>query len=167
MTEAKKMGTGKKIGLGCGGAVVLFIIIGAIASKGDNSKSPTPSAAAQPQSPSTKDIAELGQPAGTVATIKATDLHQLYKTNEIDADNHVKGKIVNIKGVVESISKDAFGNLFLSIQAGSLLGLHAEFGDNHKAELATLKAGQQVVVQGRVDGFMMDSVQVKDCQLVK
>jgi len=172
MNEVKKMGMGKKVGLGCGGAVVLFIIIGALAGRGETSKGATAStpaaAATQTQSaPSAKDVAELGQPAGTVATIKATDLHQLYKQNEIDADNHVKGKIVNIKGVVDSISKDAFGNLYLSIRAGGLLGLHAEFDDNHKAELAMLKAGQQVIVQGRVDGFMMDSVQVKDCQIVK
>ena len=168
MTDQKKMGLGKKIAIGVGGVIVLFIVIGAFAGKGDEgAKGATTAAPAQTQAATAPNAADLGQPAGTYATVKATDLQQLYKQNEVDADNHVKGKIINVKGVVDAISKDAFGNLYLSIRSGGLLGLHADFDDNHKAELASLKAGQQVLIQGRVDGFMMDSVQVKDCQLLK
>jgi hypothetical protein len=99
--------------------------------------------------------------------ISAASLQAIYKQNEIAADEQYKGKVLEIEGVVEAISKDAFGNLYLTIRSGAFLGLHAEFDDEHKSELATLRAGQRVLIRGRVDGFLMDSVMVKSCQLVR
>ena len=117
--------------------------------------------------PSARDTAQLGQPAGTYATVLAVDLHQLYRQNEIDADNHVKGKALNIKGVIATISKDAFGSPYLTLKTTGLLGLRANFGRDQMAELATLRVGQKVTIRGTVEGFAMDCVSVKECVLVK
>lgn len=170
MSETKKMGTGKKFAIGCGGLIVLFGVIGAIVEdkKGTSTKAPEAAVSTGPNasSPEVKD-AVIDPKTGKIALALAPDLYQLYKQNEIDADNQLKGKIIKVRGVVESISKDAFDNAYLTIHTGSLLGLRADFDDKHKPELATLRAGQKVTIQGRVEGFIMDCVQVKDCQLVQ
>jgi len=99
----------------------------------------------------------------------ATALHKAYKENEVAADEHFKGKTVDIEGVVDKISKDFTDTMIVELKGGEFLAsVNAYFDDIHKSTLANLKPGQRVVLRGRVDGFIMNSaVIMKDCQIIQ
>jgi hypothetical protein len=103
--------------------------------------------------------------------MNAAELHKAYKTNEVAADEQFKGKAVRVTGKLLGVSKDFTDAIYLSIHPGTEMGeleaLHAYFGDEQKAALTGLKPGQVVTFEGRVDGFMMGSVMVKECTLVR
>lgn len=105
------------------------------------------------------------------ASVSAAELHRAYKTNEVAADGQYKGKEVRVTGKLISVSKDFMEAIYLTIDPGTDMGeleaIHAYFDDSAKAAIAALKPGQMVTFEGKVDGFMMGSVMVKECMLAK
>ena len=152
----KPMGIGAKIGIGCGDTFLFLIILGGITSAVGSKSSSTP-----------VDSGSQTAQARVAPEITAIKIHQAYKQNEIAADEQYKGKVFNISGIVEGIQKDLTDSIFVTIKTGDEFGsLHANFDDAHKATIAKLKPGQPLKIQGSVDGFLMQSVMVKDCQIV-
>lgn len=96
--------------------------------------------------------------------IEAEALYKIYDANEVAADEQLKGKRLVVTGRVGTISKDMFGNPYVTI--GSMLhGAQCSFPGNQQASLSSLRKGQLLSVAGTVDGKMMN-VQLKDCMVV-
>lgn len=110
-------------------------------------------------------------PKPPTAPVSASELHKAYKTNEVAADEKFKGKVVRVTGKLIGVSKDFSDAIYLTIHPGTEMGemeaLHAYFDDNQKAVIATLKPGEVITFDGKVDGFMMGSVMLKECTLTK
>lgn len=95
-TEKKKMGTAKKLGIGCLGIIVLIIIISVLASKGgDGSTATTGGSSATSQEQANKEYA-LGE---TISlrnhTLTVKDLNQGYKSgNQFDTPQSQENEFV-------------------------------------------------------------------------
>jgi hypothetical protein len=89
-----------------------------------------------------------------------------YEANEIAADNRYKNKVVQVKGIVDSVSKDFLGGLYIVIKSGdryALNSIHASFPEESSGLLSKLKKGDNVTVTCDGKGFMVFSVMLSDC----
>lgn len=57
--------------------------------------------------------------AGTLLEVSAKSLSRDYQSNEVTADKKYKNKFLFVQGTVDSVSKDVFGNVVVSLQAGN------------------------------------------------
>lgn len=87
-----------------------------------------------------------------------------YDKNEIAADGQFKNKTLLIRGKIKAISKDVFGNPFLSLPGkNSFQGVHAKFNEKNLQELAALKKGESVDVICKISGLVVGDVMARDC----
>jgi hypothetical protein len=156
MDGTKKVGMGKKIGLGCGGAVVLFIVIGLIGSKVGGSSSSSNSVTPAAATPA------AATPARLVA-ISAIQLNQEYKRNEVAADEAWKGKSVEVSGKVSRIDKDFTDSIHvrLAVSEFGLDDVDCKMPDSLKAKVAKLKKGDAVRIRGKVTGMVLGTVGIE------
>jgi hypothetical protein len=110
-----------------------------------------------------------GAPEPTL-DVDAEQLVDDYKKNEIGAVERYEGKVVRIKGEVNSIDKGLLGGLSITLDGSFMWGADVvcEFDKSHAAALAKLRTGDDVAVIGRVEGRFMNSggdVKVEDCRL--
>lgn len=98
-------------------------------------------------------------------TIDAPSLVEIYKQNEVKADNNFKGKTFYVSGIVDDIKKDIMDNIYVTLEGDDVLSSVQCYFDNAD-EAANLSKGQQVVFKGKCNGLMMN-VLMKDCELVK
>lgn len=92
-----------------------------------------------------------------------------YEQNEIAADNKYKGKTIRIDASIDDIGKDLLDTMYITLRMPSewdLRTVQCFFDDKHVNEIANLRRGQRITVQGTVDGLMMN-VLLKDCWIVK
>lgn len=95
-TGGKKMGTGAKVAIGCGGCfsvVVLISLIGGIASPVSSNNRASTTATPEFQT-------SVEAPTSGILQIKARDLFRAYQKDESAADAQFKGKWVQIEGMV-------------------------------------------------------------------
>ena len=107
-----------------------------------------------------------------VAELKttATTMFQEYKSNQVAADLKYKGKVVEISGVVDKISKHIITDaptVTLKVASAQIFGVKCEFSDASASGLAKLSEGQNVVLKGTVDGYTIGDVDVYGCVLVE
>lgn len=141
----------KIIGIVAGGIILIVIVI-AIATSGEGT--PTP---AQPQ---------VTEPTGVAIT--AAELCSAYEDNEIAADAQYKGEVLDITGVVESISK-VLGTPFVVLTDGdewALCSAQCFFSTKDEPILAQLSKGQVITVRGKCDGYFLN-VTVKNCKVIQ
>lgn len=92
-----------------------------------------------------------------------------YEQNEVAADNKYKGKTIRIDARIADIGKDLLDSMYITLRMPSewdLRTVQCFFDDKHSSEIANLRKGQRITVQGTVDGLMMN-VLLKDCWIVK
>lgn len=149
--EKQKKGYVWKI-LGC---ILALVIIGSIFGNKDSTPGTSSSSTTEISSPSVAQPDYLVSPQQIVAE---------YDANEIAADNKYKGKIVRITARVEDIGKDIMDSPYITFsdnQQFSTRGVQCYFKKSEAAKLADVRKGQQVTIQGKVDGLLMN-VFVKD-----
>lgn len=151
------------------GGVLLFVIpagcllfIGVAAGRSD-SRTPTDGGAtASDETASTERAAYL---------VSAEALHAEYAANEIAADEKYKGKLIVVFGSLAEIRKDAFDNAVLDLATGksqlSLYEVHCKLRESEQGQAASLGKGTVVFVKGRCDGFLLKSVMLSDCAILK
>jgi hypothetical protein len=98
--------------------------------------------------------------------VSAANLHKEYDENEVTADAKWKGKTVVVSGKIHSIEKDFTGDAYvtLSWEKYGFETVRCDFGKNMEP-LKTLKKGDSVKIKGRVNGFLMHNVMIRDCAL--
>lgn len=98
--------------------------------------------------------------------ISANDLVKAYEDNAVAADEKYRYKMLQVRGTVNSVSRDVTGNPYLSLAGGNyaLDAITCHFSDDQANQLAQLKKGQQVTVVGYCNGKPA-FINLNDCSL--
>lgn len=104
--------------------------------------------------------------ARDVISITAKNLSSEYDANEIAGDKKYKGKRLLIKGVVDEVSKDIMGDVYVSLVGmNEMQVVQCYFEDGDK--LDELSKGDVVLIEGECDGFLMVNVIIKNSKLIR
>ena len=115
---------------------------------------------------STKETTEKETVKQTYDTFPAVGVSSYYHANEVKADNAFKGQKFNVKGVVQSITKDFADNCIVTLASDNeFMAVHCTF--NSCAEAANLNKGETIIIQGTCKGMIIGSVGMEDCTLLK
>ena len=106
--------------------------------------------------------------SATIAgSVSAPQIYKEYEANEIAADGKYKGKFWSISGTVESIGKDLFDTMYVSLVGdGVMFGVQAFFDDSEAGVLGSIQKGTKVEIICKVDGKMANII-CKDSKLVQ
>ena len=110
-------------------------------------------------------VVETKAKSNKVMKVKISNMLSAYTNNEVGADSKYKGKRVQVSGLVDSIKKDFLGNLYVTVGTGKTFEIpqiQAFFDDSMTKKLGSLKKGQKITVQCRIDGLMMNVI-AKNC----
>ena len=134
----------KKVLKWIGIAVVLLIVIGAIASMGDDSPTSTNTAQQNQQ-----QQAEQTKPEPLVVTVDK--LMDDLETNALNASNTYKGQYVEVTGrlgVIDSSGK--YISLYPINDEFAIIGIQCYITEDQKAAVSQLQKDQQVAVVGTI-----------------
>ncbi len=98
--------------------------------------------------------------------ISVTQILKDYDNNKLKAEQTYKGKRFRVKGVVTSIGSDILDKPYITIGTGDqfeIISLQCIFKKKDADKLAKLDKGQQLVVTGTVDDYIMN-ILMKDCE---
>lgn len=99
--------------------------------------------------------------------VKGTEYYQAYNENEIKADKTYLNKSLIVKGLVQSISKDAFGNPYLALNGGGYLKNTIANFSNTKENieyLMSVKKKQILSLHCFGGGLILLNAVLKDCE---
>lgn len=140
-------------------AIVVFFALGVIGSMLDDSGGPSGSTGA-PQNVNSSKEPEL-----ETIKVSAQQLYAEYKENEVAADQKYKGKTLEISGTINNIGKDIIDNPYITLDVDELIAsVQCSFKKSEEDVVANLKKGQEVIVIGKGNGFLLN-VQVKDSKI--
>lgn len=105
------------------------------------------------------------------STISASELNEVYKSNEVKADQKYKGEKFYVVGKVDEISK-MMGTIRVKLKVGGKYGMNSvDCKVNDEDVAASLSKGQKVTFLGKCGGktgtSKMGSIEMEDCKLVK
>lgn len=165
---------GVTFAMGCLTVVVVIFLIGFISSliMPKHSKDVTPQNTSQTVSqptqqqevPSTNKKLEpkFNPPENSVS---ATNLYEVYKANEVAADEKLKGKRLVVYGKINAIEKNIADQPSISFEAGTLSYVNCRFPKDKIDQLTSLQRGQMIAVEGMCNGMMLTTVFLHDCEL--
>ncbi len=107
--------------------------------------------------------------AVNTVNVTATQLVSDYEANEVAADGKYKGKILEISGVIDSISKDVLNTPQIILSSGrndTFRSIQCSFAANQEGELAVLAKGKAIVIRGKCNG-LMGNVLIEGSMIVK
>ena len=134
---------------------IALTVLGYIASKNDKTSSDSSSSSASP--------AEAA-PQKEVFSTTARQLFKAYDENEVATDENMKGKLVAVKGIVQSIDKDFTDSIIISFQTDNqFMPARMEMDDSEKSTAIALKKGQQVTVICERMSRVMGAPSGRDC----
>jgi predicted Zn finger-like uncharacterized protein len=110
---------------------------------------------------------ENAKEAPAIQTTVPRLLHA-YEDNAIAADRDYKGKVVEVRGVVASVSKDILGTPFVLLTDGNefaIVGVQCLFPRSAADELTSLRKNHVVSIRGRCTG-KFGNVLLDKCTLV-
>jgi len=88
-----------------------------------------------------------------------------YYANEVDADAKYTGKTLRVSGQVLNVGKALFGEPYINLVGGVYGSVRCGFSKSYESELAQVRIGQGVTVEGMCKGGIL--VQLEDCVLVR
>ncbi|MEE9658317.1 OB-fold protein [Enterobacter cloacae complex sp. CARB60] len=78
---------------------------------------------------------------------KAKDLAELYKANEVAADDKIGGRKVEVTGTVQDITKNFANDVVLKLESGNrFMPVSLSMADSEKAQASKLNKGQKITV---------------------
>lgn len=136
--------------------VILSILVLAFLSDINSNNGEKPSQLSTAQTP----------PESAEVMVDASTLTSEYNSNEIAADQKYKGKLVEVTGRVDSISKDITGAPYVSLREEySFEGVQCMFERENEGILVNLAKGDFVTLRGQVAGFSIGQVVLRGCAL--
>ena len=106
---------------------------------------------------------QSGSEPSVAVRVTATQLFADYEANEVSADEKYKGKALLVSGTIESIGKDLFDTMYVSLKTDNpFLNVKCMFSDEHKSQLANAAKGQRVTIKGKCDG-KLGNVLLRGC----
>ncbi|MEN4561959.1 OB-fold protein [Pantoea agglomerans] len=125
-----------------------LMVIGYFAGKNDDTK--TSSSTSQASQSSSANASENAEESPTQKPIYQTTARKLfndYEENEVAVDEQLKGKIVAMTGIVQSIDKDFTDSIIISLKTDNeFMPARLKMKDSQKAAAIALKKGKQVVI---------------------
>jgi tRNA_anti-like len=111
------------------------------------------------------NIAEEAGWSNGVIVSTAEEIQKKYETNEVAADNMLRGKEVIVSATVASINRGMGETYYLKLKGGENMFIkpQAIMADGQKDYLANLKKGQKVGLACVVDGMLLGSATLKRC----
>lgn len=86
-------------------------------------------------------------PQKEIFSTTARTLFKNYEDNEVATDEKMKGKLVSVKGVVQSIDKDFTDSIVIHFRTeNEFMPARMEMRDSEKSAVINLKKGQQITV---------------------
>ena len=92
-----------------------------------------------------------------------------FDQNQLAAEEKYKHKLVEFKAVIDNISEDILGTPFLSLKPTKekyYLGTTIKCNFGNKAEVTSLKKGQEVNLQGSVNSQSLGIIIIDDCRII-
>jgi len=125
-----------------------LMVIGYFAGKNDDTKtSSSTSQASQSSSANASENAEESPPQKPIYQTTARKLFNDYEENEVAVDEQLKGKVVAMTGIVQSIDKDFTDSIIISLKTDNeFMPARLKMKDSQKAAAIALKKGKQVVI---------------------
>jgi hypothetical protein len=111
-------------------------------------------------------------PATPAASVKAGDLLKEYGTNAAAADGKYKDKFIQVSGKAGPVQKvPVVGTYVLTVYGedsgdAGMTGIQAFMADSATADVAKVKEGQAITVQGNCDGGALGQVKLSKCTIV-
>lgn len=98
-------------------------------------------------------------------SVSASQIVREYVENEVAADVKYGGEQLTVTGNIDSIGKDMLKTIYITLDGGhTIRRVQCYFPDNLANQIANLKKGQQVRVEGTCKGLFMNVI-IKDCKL--
>lgn len=107
--------------------------------------------------------------ASSYTVITATSLFKEFNDNEVAANSSYEGRRIAVKGTISKIETDLLGDPQIVFELGNygLASVVCNFGKGHANDVAKLKKGQSIIINGICTGKTMEMVYLKDCQVSK
>lgn len=103
-----------------------------------------------------------------VFEITASRLYDMYETNEVAADDLMRGKIVHVGGRVQSIDKDFMDHVVIHLETSNeFSSAMMRLADQEKPTAATLRKGESVVISCNRIARVLNSPSGSDCTFVR
>lgn len=93
----------------------------------------------------------------------AISINEYYQQNEVKADKDLKGKRIRVAGTISGISKNAFGEVYITLSTGNMFQAMLCHDLDEKVA-SCLHKGQEIVIEGTCTGLFMQSVGLEDCE---
>jgi len=101
-----------------------------------------------------------------IYAITAQQLFSDYESNEVAADEKMRGKLIQVKGTVQSIDKDFTDSIVVTLRTSNeFMPARMEIGDAQKAQAVALKKGQKITIQCEAMSRLVGSPSGSDCRL--
>lgn len=100
--------------------------------------------------------------------VDLADVLSEYKNNEVRADGKLKGKVIHVSGSAQDIKKNAFDHIYIVIRTGAAWehpDLHCLVAKSQQSKASEVDKGDTIVVRGRVNGMVLTSVMLQDCEI--
>jgi tRNA_anti-like/GYF domain 2 len=102
----------------------------------------------QPPSAPARDSAveKESAPPAKILRYTAQEILDAYEANEVATDNRLKGYIIEISGIVQSIDKNAWDTMYVRLKADNQFNsANMKVDAKDEAKIAALRRGQSVV----------------------
>ena len=114
------------------------------------------------------------QPATAPAAVDPADLlqafqQQAYADSATPADDHYKGRLVELTGTIAGTGTDPTGRRYITFAPDPAAGrVQCFFARDKAAKASALRQGQSVTIRGRCEGTSgYHTVVVRDCEVVE
>lgn len=122
---------------------IALVVLGYIVGKNDDGTHVSNSTDSAKSSENTAQA----KPQKEIYQTTSRKLFKAYEENEVATDEAMKGKLIAVTGIVQSIDKDFTDSIIISLKTDNqFMASRMEMNDSQKATALTLKKGQQVVV---------------------
>ncbi len=99
--------------------------------------------------------------------VNARSLYRAYQANEVSADEKFKDKRIKISGIIDSINKDMFDEVWLELATGDLFSsIRAKLDEQYITRAAKLKRGQKIILQCVGDGMIIETPILRECSIM-
>ena len=105
-----------------------------------------------------------------ILDISLREMLNLYESNKVAADAKYAGKLVRMRGVVDSIEEDKFRLLPLDSDAFQISGAECNLIKNQRNLIVDLRKGDEIIVMGRHGGFasfFVNTAKIHSCSIIQ
>lgn len=101
----------------------------------------------------------------THIALTADEFQRAYEKNEVGADQRFGANRLHVRGAVDSVNKDVFGKVFITLIGGTNMFMrpHARMVSGYDEWLGQLSKGNQIELTCRADGMVMGSGMLSEC----